>query len=388
MDLTGLRLALFADVHANREALAACLAHAQRQGFDRAVFLGDLVGYCADPAWVLDEIGGSSGRGPSRSSATTTRRSLRGPQAAMHPDAAAAALWTAAQLDEAHRTFLAGLPLTLESGELLIVHANAWAPRRWGYLTSAAEAARSLAATGCRVTFFGHVHEPAVYHLGDAGGVGAFTPGPGVAIPLVAAPALGREPRLGGAAARRRPRRVLRDLRLRAPPPRVPPGAVRRGRDGPQDPRRRAPGALRGAAGGGDLMAAAGTGGLAPGAVLDGFRIEERLHQGGMATVWRASRADLPLPVALKTPRAGNSDDPAAIVSFETELVILPRLAGPHVPLFVAAADFDAQPYLAMEFIPGATLEERLAAAPLPPPRSRRSGRGSRTRCTRCIGRR
>lgn len=114
-------------------------------------------------------------------------------------------------------------------------------------------------------------------------------------------------------------------------------------------------------------MAASGAGGLAPGAVIDGFRIEERLHQGGMATVWRASRADVPLAVALKAPRAGNSDDPAAIVSFETELVILPRLAGPHVPLFVAAADFDAQPYLAMEFIPGPTLEERLAMAPLLP---------------------
>jgi nucleotide-binding universal stress UspA family protein len=106
---------------------------------------------------------------------------------------------------------------------------------------------------------------------------------------------------------------------------------------------------------------------LAPGSVLDGFRIEERLHQGGMATVWRASRADLPFPVVLKVPRAGNRDDPAAIVGFETELVVLPRLAGPHVPRFIGGADVEARPYLAMEFIPGPTLEERLAAAPLPP---------------------
>ncbi|HWR98743.1 MAG TPA: bifunctional serine/threonine-protein kinase/universal stress protein, partial [Candidatus Methanoperedens sp.] len=50
---------------------------------------------------------------------------------------------------------------------------------------------------------------------------------------------------------------------------------------------------------------------------------------------------------------------------FETELILLPRLGGVHVPRLIAAADFDAQPYLAMEFIPGPTLEERLAAAPL-----------------------
>ncbi|HEY6000766.1 MAG TPA: bifunctional serine/threonine-protein kinase/universal stress protein [bacterium] len=114
-------------------------------------------------------------------------------------------------------------------------------------------------------------------------------------------------------------------------------------------------------------MASRGADVLVPGTVLAGCRIDERLHQGGMATVWRASRPDVPFPMALKVPRAGNRDDPAAIVGFQAELVILPRLAGPHVPRFIASADFDQQPYLAMEFIPGPTLEERLAAAPLPP---------------------
>lgn len=185
VDLTGLRLALFADVHANREAFSACLTHARRQGFDRAVFLGDLVGYCADPAWVLDEIVQLVGAGAVAVLGNHDEAVVRGPQPTMQADAAAAVTWTSGRLDGAHLAFLAGLPPTVESGELLLVHANAWAPRRWGYLISAAEAACSLAATGCRVTFFGHVHEPAVYHLGDAGGVGTFTPGPGVAIPLV-----------------------------------------------------------------------------------------------------------------------------------------------------------------------------------------------------------
>lgn len=185
MDLTGQRLALFADVHANREALAACLAHARRQGYDRAVLLGDLVGYCADPAWVLDEIARLVGAGAVAVLGNHDDAVVRGPQPTMHADAATAVLWTAAQLDEAHRALLAGLPPAIESGELLLVHANAWAPRRWEYLTSPAAAERSLAATDRRLTFFGHVHEPALYHLGAAGGVGAFTPSPEVAIPLV-----------------------------------------------------------------------------------------------------------------------------------------------------------------------------------------------------------
>lgn len=185
MDFTGQRLALFADVHANREALAACLAHARRQGYDRAVFLGDLVGYCADPAWVLDEIGREIGVAAVAVLGNHDDAVVRGPQATMHPDAAAAVLWTRAMLDAGHLAFLAGLPPSIESGELLLVHANAWAPRRWEYLTTADGAARSLAATGRRLTFFGHMHEPALYHLAAVGSVGAFTPTPGVPIPLV-----------------------------------------------------------------------------------------------------------------------------------------------------------------------------------------------------------
>ncbi|MEP7133032.1 MAG: metallophosphoesterase, partial [Acidobacteriota bacterium] len=43
-----MRIALFADVHSNFEALTACLAHAERRGAERHVFLGDHVGYGAD----------------------------------------------------------------------------------------------------------------------------------------------------------------------------------------------------------------------------------------------------------------------------------------------------------------------------------------------------
>ncbi len=47
-------IAILSDIHANREALDACLAHARRAGAERFVFLGDLVGYGADPAYVVD----------------------------------------------------------------------------------------------------------------------------------------------------------------------------------------------------------------------------------------------------------------------------------------------------------------------------------------------
>ncbi len=51
-----MKLALIADLHANREALGAVMAHAAAQGVDGHALLGDYVGYGADPAWVVDFV--------------------------------------------------------------------------------------------------------------------------------------------------------------------------------------------------------------------------------------------------------------------------------------------------------------------------------------------
>jgi len=105
---------------------------------------------------------------------------------------------------------------------------------------------------------------------------------------------------------------------------------------------------------------------LRPGAVLDGFHIDALMHAGGMATLWRVSRPDSPLPMLMKVPKFAEGEDPAAIVSFEMEQMILPRLSGVHVPKFIAMGDFEAQPYIVMEYIPGDTLYRRLPKLPLP----------------------
>jgi len=105
---------------------------------------------------------------------------------------------------------------------------------------------------------------------------------------------------------------------------------------------------------------------LKPGTMIDGFRLEERVHQGGMATLWRVSRAGATMPMLMKVPIIAEGADPAAIVSFEMEQMILPRLSGVHVPKFVAAGDFEVQPYIVMECVPGETLLQRLPELPLP----------------------
>ncbi len=108
--------------------------------------------------------------------------------------------------------------------------------------------------------------------------------------------------------------------------------------------------------------------GLRSGDVIDGFRLVERLHVGGMAHIWRVTRDDMSPPAILKAPIVQDGDDATAIVSFEMEQMILPLLTGPHAPKFLASGDFSAQPYIVMELIEGQSLLGRLDDAPLPVP--------------------
>jgi serine/threonine protein kinase len=101
------------------------------------------------------------------------------------------------------------------------------------------------------------------------------------------------------------------------------------------------------------------------GAVIDGFTIGECVHRGGMATLWSVTRPDIAAPLLMKIPRVDEGEDPAAIVSFEMEQMILPRLSGPHVPACFATGDFAPQPYVVIERIPGKTLYSRLGELPL-----------------------
>ena len=110
---------------------------------------------------------------------------------------------------------------------------------------------------------------------------------------------------------------------------------------------------------------------LAAGQVIDGFLLEERTHQGGMAQLWRVSKVGSadpqarPLPLIMKVPRIEGGDDPATIVGFEVEQMIMPALSGVHVPRFIASGDFTRQPYIVMERIEGESLKPRFDAAPI-----------------------
>ena len=176
-------LGLFSDIHANREALDACLAHAARAGVCRYAFLGDIVGYGADPTYAVEVVMRYAEQG-----AIVLRgnhdEAVAGSLNGFNASAAATILWTRDRLGSAEASYIAELPLVHEEDDILLVHANAWAPGAWGYVTTALEAERSMRRTTARVTVCGHTHVPRLFHLPHGRPASRFTPFPGVPIPL------------------------------------------------------------------------------------------------------------------------------------------------------------------------------------------------------------
>ena len=177
-------LAVFSDIHGNRQAFEACLKVARAKGAERFILLGDFVGYGADPEWVVDTAmdlvshGAVAVRGNHDEAVNTTTES-------MNNEAQIAIEWTRGRLDAAQRRFLAELPMLVQDSDRLFVHAEASSPKRWHYVRSTADAAKSLIATPAHVTFCGHIHRPALYSMSVTAKMTSFVPKTDVPVQLL-----------------------------------------------------------------------------------------------------------------------------------------------------------------------------------------------------------
>ncbi|PDT73193.1 metallophosphoesterase family protein [Bradyrhizobium sp. C9] len=179
-----MRLALFADIHANRQAFAACLDAARARGAERLICLGDIVGYGADPEWAVDTVMDLVAKG-----AIAVRgnhdNAIGVPSDGMNADAQAAIDWTRGRLSGEQKAFLAELPMSREEDNRLYVHSEASDPVKWRYVRDTSDAARSMMATELQITFCGHIHRPGLYSMSSTAKMTSFVPTAGVGVQLL-----------------------------------------------------------------------------------------------------------------------------------------------------------------------------------------------------------
>jgi predicted phosphodiesterase len=150
------RILVLSDIHANLEALDACLASAPP--WDAVVNLGDIVGYGASPNEVTERsrgLGKVFVRG-NHDKAATGLVDLED----FNPMAAAAAVWTRDQLTPENLEWLHSLPhgpvLLPEFPQVQLVHGSPNDEDE--YVVSLGDALAPLIALTSPLTFFGHTH--------------------------------------------------------------------------------------------------------------------------------------------------------------------------------------------------------------------------------------
>jgi diadenosine tetraphosphatase ApaH/serine/threonine PP2A family protein phosphatase len=178
-----MRIALFSDVHGNLEALQACLSHAGEQRPDRYAFLGDLVGYGADPGAVVDIVAALVEKGALAVKGNHDA-AINGSAQAFEDEAWKGVEWCRTVLTSGQKAFLEALPLSARDDEMFFVHASAVDPVRWEYIESSAAARESIDAAGTIYTFSGHVHEQVLYFKTLAGKTAPFRPVSGSVVPV------------------------------------------------------------------------------------------------------------------------------------------------------------------------------------------------------------
>jgi serine/threonine protein kinase/Tol biopolymer transport system component len=105
---------------------------------------------------------------------------------------------------------------------------------------------------------------------------------------------------------------------------------------------------------------------IEPGQRLLHYRLDEKIGEGGMGVVWKATDTDLDREVAIKILPEAFAANTERLARFEREAKLLASLNHPNLATVFGVHDADGRRFLALELIPGEDLAQRLQRGPLP----------------------
>jgi predicted phosphodiesterase len=161
-----MRYLVLTDIHANLEALEACLADAQARGYDATLVLGDLVGYGPDPNVVVDRVQALAPVAIVRGNHDKVACGLEQAEG-FNAVAKSAAKWTLDVLRPAHRDWLCALaegPIDVDE-TVEICHGSPFDED--AYIFDELDAVRALKVANRPLCLFGHTHYPVTFELSD-----------------------------------------------------------------------------------------------------------------------------------------------------------------------------------------------------------------------------
>ncbi len=165
-----MRYAILSDIHANIDALARIIKHAQARGVEQFICLGDVVGYGPRPVEALARVrevcavtlagnhdDAVSGRGDAAQFIDLAGEAITRHRETLSADALA---------------WLKNLPWTCElAGGAVCAHGDVCDPAKFYYIEDTADATANFNATDARLIFVGHTHTPELFLTGNSGTV-------------------------------------------------------------------------------------------------------------------------------------------------------------------------------------------------------------------------
>jgi predicted phosphodiesterase len=159
-----MRYLILSDIHANREALSAVLARVKRKRWDKAVFLGDLVGYGGHPNQTVEMVRALRPLVAIRGNHDKVCSGIENGEM-FNRVALQAALWTRERLTKPNLRWLYRLPEgpAIVDGAFAIAHGTPIDED--AYIFGEIEALNVFRQTSFPLCFFGHSHFPVVFGL-------------------------------------------------------------------------------------------------------------------------------------------------------------------------------------------------------------------------------
>jgi predicted phosphodiesterase len=156
-----MRLLVLSDIHANIDAFDAVLAHAEGQ-WDRALVLGDLVGYGAEPNAVIDRVRALDAEMVIRGNHDKAACGLDDGSQFNHV-ARTAAVWTSGVLTADNLAYLRALPMGPIQIDALTEICHGAPFDEDHYIFDGSDAYAALEAAERPLCLFGHTHLPAIF---------------------------------------------------------------------------------------------------------------------------------------------------------------------------------------------------------------------------------
>lgn len=162
-----MKIAIISDVHANLEALTACLKKIDELGADKIICLGDLVDYCAEPNECIELIKTNCGAVVmgNHDEAQIRYDMVEG----FSNDAKISSIHTRSIIKPEFIEYIKSLPIFYRFENLLFVHGSPQNPENYKYILTAETADLNFKSFDESICFIGHSHKPIIFKETNSG---------------------------------------------------------------------------------------------------------------------------------------------------------------------------------------------------------------------------